>query len=250
MAQLISGIVFLLCAGIVSAQTLPSLRLGVFGAFGGAQTDISHQTVCECPQFSALTGTYWDGGMVSQISFTNGQGLNIGLLAQVGYQSATLAQTIPGGKDPYLDQDGNVVFTTTEYRAEITDELVMFDLAVDLVLSGVTLDLGASVGYRNDVRGQTIFALIDPPGAKFDPYLLPPGTILIDSATAVFDTWDEENTDDVVLGPYASLGYRFVIDNFSVDLAAETRLLWTAAIPSTTSPMWMYGGIVRVMYAL
>lgn len=250
MVPLVTVFVFLFWTGLTSAQTSPSLRLGVFGAYGGAQTDPSNQTACECPQFSALTGTYWNGGMVAQIPFTNGQGFNIGLLTQLGYHGATLAQTIPGDRLPSLDQNGNVVYVTTEYRADITDELIMLDVAADLELSGVTLDLGASVGYRNDVRGQTTYALTDPPGAKLDPYLLPPGAQLIDSSTAVIDTWDEENTDDVVVGPYASLGYRFVIDNFSVDLAAETRLLWTAALPNASDPMWTYGGILRVTYGI
>jgi hypothetical protein len=251
MSQFISICVLLLCAGIASAQTSTTIRLGVYGAFGGTHAEQSWSLDdCLCPHFDALSGTYAGGGVVAMMPFTTGEGLNVGWLAQLGYHGATLAQSIPGDRLPSLDQDGNVVYPTTEYRADIKDDLVMLDLAVDLVLSGVTLDLGASVGYRNDVKGQTTYALTDPPGAKFDPYILPPNVRLIDSATAVIDTWDEETTDDVVIGPYASLGYRFVIDNFSVDLAAETRLLWTSAIPNTTVPMWMYGGILRVMYAL
>jgi hypothetical protein len=142
------------------------------------------------------------------------------------------------------------VYATTEYRAEITDRVLLFDLAVDLELSGITLNAGMSAGYRADVRGQLLIVLTSPPGAAFDPYLLEEGRKLNDSATLVVGTWDDETVDAFVIGPYASLGYRFIIDDLSIDVAAESRLLWNVAIPDATRPMWTYGGIVRVMYAL
>jgi hypothetical protein len=92
--------------------------------------------------------------------------------------------------------------------------------------------------------------LTGPPGAKFDPFIVDDIGTMIDSATIEISAWDDETVDAFVIGPYASLGYRFVIDELSIDVAAETRLLWPAAIPSAKESMWTYGGIVRVMYAL
>jgi hypothetical protein len=249
MGQFISIIVFLLCAGIASAQTSPTLRLGVFGSYGGAQTDqsIFTQPCLSCPDLNALSGFFVNGGVVLQLPFTNGDGLNVGLLTQVGYHHASLKETVPGDVLPSLDQDGNVVYSSTEYRADISDKLLLLDLAVDLVMSGITLNTGMSAGYRSDVRGQLLYALTSPPGAKFDPFLI---GVLIDSSTIEIGTWDDEAVDAFVIGPYASLGYRFVIDDLSIDVAAESRLLWNVAIPDAAQPMWTYGGILRVMYAL
>lgn len=253
MARMIPFImIFLLAAGIVTAQTSPSLRLGVFGAYGGAQSDqsIFTQSCFSCPVISDFSGTYANGGVVLQLPFNGGEGLHLGLLAQIGYHSATLDETVPGDQLPSLDSNGNVVIATTEYRAEIADHILLFDLAVDLELSGITLNAGMSAGYRADVRGQLLYVLTSPPGAAFDPYLLEEGRKLIDSATLVVGTWDDETVDAFVIGPYASLGYRFTIDDVSIDAAAETRLLWPVAIPSAKESMWTYGGILRVMYAL
>lgn len=164
-------VLFMLAAGIASAQISPSLRLGVFGAYGGAQTDQSFQTLpsCGCREFNALSGKYWNGGIVVQIPFTTGDGINVGLLAQAGYHNAFLAETVQSDRLPPLGQDGSVVLATTEFRADVTDRLLLLDLAVDLELSGITLNAGMSAGYRTDVRGQKLFALTSPPGAAFDP---------------------------------------------------------------------------------
>ncbi|RPI68538.1 MAG: hypothetical protein EHM43_04585 [Ignavibacteriae bacterium] len=252
MGQFISIIVFLLCAGVATAQTSPSLRLGVFGTYGGAQTDqsIFTQPCLSCPDFNALSGTIVNGGIVLQLPFTSGDGINVGLLAQVGYHYASLKETVPGDDLPSLDQDGNVVYSSTEYRADISDELLLLDLAIDLVMSGITLNAGMSAGYRVDVKGQLLYALTSPPGAKFDPFLIGDEGVLIDSSTIEIGRWDDETVDAIVIGPYASLGYRFVVDDLSIDVAAESRLLWNAAIPDATQPMWTYGGILRVMYGL
>lgn len=244
---------FVVATSIASAQTSPSLRLGVFGAYGGAQTDqlLSIEDNWS-PQFSALSGSYWNSGVVVQFPFTTGNGVNIGLLVQGGYHSATLAQNIPGPELPSLNPDGSFALATTEFQSEISDKSMLLDLAIDLELAGMIFNAGVSTGYRVDVRGQTRFAITGPPGVVLDPYLV--GSKLIDSVTIKISSWDEETLDpfinEFVIGPYASLGYRFVIDNLSIDLAAETRLLWTVAIPDATKPLWTYGGTMRVMYAL
>lgn len=252
MVQFLAIMASLLCAGITSAQTSPSLRLGVFGAYGGAQSDQSvfTQPCLSCPVISDFSGTYANGGIVLQLPLSGGEGLHIGLLTQIGYHSATLDETVPGDQLPSLDSNGNVINVTTEYRAEIADRILLFDLAVDLELSGITLNAGISTGYRADVRGQLLYVLTSPPGAAFDPYLLEEGRKLIDSATLVIGKWDDETVDAFVIGPYASLGYRFTIDDVSIDAAAETRLLWPVAIPNATRSIWTYGGVLRVMYAL
>lgn len=240
---------FIVAASIASAQTSPSLRLGVFGAYGGAQTDqlLSIEDAWS-PQFSDLSGSYWNSGVVVQFPFTTGNGVNIGLLVQGGYHSATLAQNIPGPELLSLNPDGSFALATTEFQSEISDKSMLLDLAIDLELAGMIFNAGVSTGYRVDVRGQERFAITGPPGIVFDPDL--GGSKLIDSVTAEFSSWDEETVDAFVIGPYASLGYRFVSDNLSIDLAAETRLLWTVAIPDATKPLWTYGGTMRVMYAL
>lgn len=167
-------LIFLSAAVITSAQTSPSLRLGVFGAYGGAQSDqsIFTQSCFSCPVISDFSGTYANGGVVLQLPFNGGEGLHIGLLAQIGYHSATLDETVPGDQLPSLDSNGNVVIATTEYRAEIADHILLFDLAVDLELSGITLNAGMSAGYRADVRGQLLYVLTSPPVRRSIPISL------------------------------------------------------------------------------
>jgi hypothetical protein len=91
-------------------------------------------------------------------------------------------------------------------------------------------------------------SIVDPPGARLDPFVA--NGVLEDSATVLISSWETVDVETFAFGPYASLGYRFTFDDLSIDLAAETRLLWPVAIPHATQSMWTYGGILRVMYAL
>lgn len=238
---------------VVRVAAEDNIHIGAYFSYGGASTAEKVPTFqdCNCPAYSDIRGDLIAGGIVVQLPFSVGDGLNVGLLGQFGYGTISLSQVQPGDRLPSLDQDGNVVYSTTEHRLIIDQQGALIDVAADLTYSGLTLDVGLTALFNAKVSGRKTLELVEPPDAAFDPFLPGPGEgVLEDEDTYLIQEWNESGVKSVSYGIYGALGYTLDFGIITTTLAAESRLLWVVAIPDATAPLWTYGGVLRVMLDL
>jgi hypothetical protein len=157
---------------IAASLSINAHEFGVKGGYGWSSTP---QTMTGAYPFganyTALDGTFFSTDAFYRTSFSSGDGINIGVIGQLGYTRYDVDDLVVGDKLPSLDSGGNVVWTTFSTGLLCVVEAMDVAVGASFTLGGFTLDVGAASLVPVNVEGTETFYADGL--AIFDPYIFP-----------------------------------------------------------------------------
>ncbi len=230
-----------LAYGVVHDTSVAAARVSV-GFVGGATFNTFQSSTpitvepgdCNCPDYEMQSDEGRVLGIDLGIPLSSSETWPWSLDVRTQYVQSLAALYREGDRLPYLDENGEVVYSFSEWRGSVSFSTVEVAPAILLGIgkTPLSVSLGASIGYIMESELLRTLHMIEPPNAVFDPTFCPECEYYDEGRSLVLSRGAIDGIVKWTATAYAGLEYRLV--NEVAEVVSSLRYRYGLTDVSTT----------------
>lgn len=242
---------------VVQAHGQTHVAVGVAAGYGQSSytTNMSvlgkyadSASPCRCPAYPDATGpSFVPIAVAAQLRMGDSTDLHWLFTGSLGLQVSTVSFAVRGDSLPYLDANGNVLYSVRAHQMSMARRSGTLELGVGAEVSGFSVRVLGRASYVYSAETTNNLMIVSPPEARFDPSEFGPSVeILEDGRTAVLERIPTNEHYQMLFDVGASLSYSFFANLASLPMVFTLQPyvflpLTTVHVNYTTTERIQYG---------
>lgn len=230
-----------LAYGVVHDTSAVAARVGIgfvagatFNTFQSSSPISVEPGDCNCPDYELQTGEGLVLGIDLGIPLSSSEAWPWSLDVRTQYVTSQAALYREGDSLPSLDENGEVVYSYSEWRGSVSFSTVEVAPAILLGIgkTPLSVSLGASIGYIMESELLRTLHMIEPPNAVFDPSFCPECEYFDEGRSLVLSRGAIDGIVKWTATAFAGVEYRLV--NEDAEVVSSLRYRYGLTDVSTT----------------